>query len=78
MKNGLWERFETEISPMHRSTYTSTSASSEDGLACIIIHMCRGCMHDDCVHAKRNGRAVPLNSRRPKDGEASHIVDSQK
>ena len=42
----------------------------------IIAYMCRGCMHDDYVHARRNGRAVPLNSRRPKDGKTSHIFIS--
>ena len=34
--------------------------------------MCCGCMNDDYVHAKRNGTAVPLSSRRPKDGKTSH------
>ena len=29
-------------------------------------------MNDDYVHAKRNGKAVPLNSSRPKNGKASH------
>ena len=35
-------------------------------------------MNDDYVHAKRNGKAVPLNSRRPKNGKASQIVVSQR
>ena len=31
-------------------------------------------MNDDYVHAKRNDKAVPLNSRRRKNGrKASHI-----
>jgi len=37
-----------------------------------IVHRCRACMNDDDVHAKRNGKAVPLNSSRPKNGKASH------
>ena len=44
----------------------------------IIVRMCRECMNDDYVHAKRNGKAVPLNSSRPKNGNASHIVVSQR
>ena len=35
-------------------------------------------MDDDYVHAKRNDKAVPLNRRRRKNGEASHRVVSQK
>ena len=34
-------------------------------------------MDDDYVHAKRNDKAVPLNSRRRKSGKASHRVVSQ-
>ena len=34
-------------------------------------------MNDDYVHAKRNGKAVPLNSSRPKNENTSHIVVSQ-
>ena len=36
------------------------------------------CMNDDYVHAKRNGKAVPLNSSRPKNENTSHIVVSQR
>ena len=43
-----------------------------------IVHKCRACEEDDYVHAKRNDKAVPLNSRRPKNGKASCIVVSQK
>ena len=35
-------------------------------------------MNDDDVHAKRNGKAIPLNSSRPKNGNALHIVVSQR
>ena len=35
-------------------------------------------MDDDYVHAKRNDKAVPLNSRRRKNGKASHRVVSQR
>ena len=41
-------------------------------------HRCRVCMYDDYMHAKRNDKAVPLNRRRRKNGEASHRVVSQK
>ena len=43
-----------------------------------IVHTCRACEEDDYVHAKRNDKAVPLNSRRPKNGKASHVVVSQR
>ena len=43
-----------------------------------IVHRCRACMNDDDVHAKRNGKAVPLNSSRPKNGKASHTVVNQR
>ena len=42
-----------------------------------IDHTCRACMDDDYVHAKRNDEVVPLNSRRRKNGKASHRVVSQ-
>jgi hypothetical protein len=35
-------------------------------------------MNDDYVHAKRNGKAVPLNSSRQKNGNESHIVLSKR
>ena len=35
-------------------------------------------MNDDYVHAKCNGKAVLLNSSRPKKGKVSHIVVSQR
>ena len=35
-------------------------------------------MDDDYVHAKCNDKAVPLNSRRRKNGKASHRVVSQR
>ena len=35
-------------------------------------------MNDDYVHDKRNGKAVTLNSSRPKNGKVSHIVVSQR
>ena len=72
--NGLKLKFHRCIGQLR----PSTSASSEDGLATYLVHMCRGRMIDVYVHAKRNGRAVPLNSRRRKNGEASHIVVNQK
>ena len=43
-----------------------------------IVHRCRACMNDDYVHAKCNGKAVSLNSSRPKNGNALHIVVSQR
>ena len=43
-----------------------------------IVHMCRACTDDDYVHAERNGTAVPLNSRRRNNGEASQRVVCQK
>ena len=41
-----------------------------------IDNSCRVCLDDDYVHAKGNDKAVPLNSRRRKNGKASHRVVS--
>ena len=79
VKRGLLERFETETSPIHRSTSTVHYRVFRRRLGvAFIVHRCRACMNDDYVHAKRNGKAVPLNSSRPKNGNASHIVVSQR
>ena len=42
------------------------------------VHKWRACKDGDYVHAKRNDKNVPLNSRLPKNGKASHTVVSQK
>ena len=41
-----------------------------------IVRRCRVCTDDDYAHAKRNDKAVRLNSGRRKNGEASHRVVS--
>ena len=62
--------FEAEFSSIHRSTSTSTTASSEDALASILRSQV-ACVRedDDYVHAKRNDKDVPRNSRSRKDTE---------
>jgi len=37
----------------------------------------RACKDDDYVHAKRNDKDVPQNSRRPRNAKASHSVVSK-
>ena len=60
----LW--FEAEFSSIHRSTWTSITASSEDALASTLHLQVVSCEDDDHVHAKRNDKDVPQNNRRPK------------
>ncbi|ACO68212.1 predicted protein [Micromonas commoda] len=38
----------------------------------LFVHKWRACEDDDYVHAKRNDKDVPQNSRRPKTRKASH------
>jgi hypothetical protein len=79
VKRGLLERFETETSPILRSNFDRPLPRlQKTAWRRFIVHRCRACMNDDDVHAKRNGKAVPLNSSRPKNGNASHIVVSQR
>ena len=58
----LW--FEAEFSSTHRSTSTFITASSEDALASTLRLQVAPCEDDDDVHAKRNDKDVPQNSRR--------------
>ena len=63
----LW--FEAEFSSIHRLTSTFITASSEDALASTLRLQVASCEDDDYVHAKRNDKDVPRNSRRRKDTE---------
>ena len=65
----LW--FEAEFSSIHRSTSTFITASSEDALASTLRSQVAPCEDDDYVHAKRNDKDVPQNSRRRKTQKAS-------
>ena len=60
------------------STSTSTTASPETPWRRFFVHKWRACKDGDYVQAKRNDKNVPLNSRLPKNGKASHTVVSQK
>ena len=50
------------LSPPHRKTLWRR----------LFVHKWRACEDDDHVHAKRNDKAVPQNSRRRKTRKASH------
>ena len=71
----LW--FEAEFSSIHRSTSTLTTASSEDASASTLRLQVAPCEDDDYMHAKRNDKDGPQNSRRRKSQKASHSVVSR-
>ena len=79
LKERRYFRFEAESSSIHRSTSTSTSASSERRLAGAFSF--NGGVHvrttTTCTLSAM-ARPSPLNSRRPKNEKAPHIVVSQR
>ena len=72
LRRATYPWFEAEFSSIHRSTSTSITASSEDALASTLRLQVASCEDDDYVHAKRNDKDVPQNSRRRKTRKASH------
>ena len=71
----LW--FEAEFSSIHRLTSTFITASSEDALASTLRLQVAPCEDDDYMHAKRNDKDGPQNSRRRKSQKASHSFVSR-
>ena len=66
------ERFETELSPIHRSTLTSTTASSEDGLASFYRSQV-SCVYGRRLRARqaqRQGRPAEQPSSQERKGVA--------